>query len=76
MSEITALLQDDLILLVLPLFLLGVIIESAYSAWRKLDWYQWQDTARTGRNKLKKIHPEGYSAALQRNQEPPSTICV
>ncbi len=43
MSEITALLQDDLILLVLPLFLLGVIIESAYSAWRKLDWYQWQD---------------------------------
>ena len=43
MSEITALMQDDLIILVLPLFLLTVAIESAYSAWRKLEWYQWQD---------------------------------
>lgn len=43
MSDIVSLMQDDLIMLVLPLFLLTVVIESAYSAWRKLDWYQWQD---------------------------------
>ena len=43
MSDIVSLMQDDLIMLVLPLFLLIVVIESAYSAWRKLDWYQWQD---------------------------------
>ena len=43
MSDIVSLMQDDLIMLVLPVFLLTVVIESAYSAWRKLDWYQWQD---------------------------------
>jgi sterol desaturase/sphingolipid hydroxylase (fatty acid hydroxylase superfamily) len=35
--------QDDLIMLVLPLFLLTILIESIYSARQKLDWYQRQD---------------------------------
>jgi hypothetical protein len=43
MEKISAVMQDDLILMVLPLFLLAVLLESAYSAYHRLGWYRQQD---------------------------------
>ena len=42
-SRVSALMQDDLILLALPLFLLTVLVESVYSARRGLHWYRGRD---------------------------------
>ena len=43
MDRVWNLLNDDLIMLALPLFLLTVAIEAGLSARRNLGWYEWHD---------------------------------
>jgi len=43
MEQVSAIMQDDLILLALPLFLVAVLVEYIYSARRNIAWYERHD---------------------------------
>ena len=43
MEQASAIMQDDLIMLALPLFLLAVLVESLYSARHRSGWYEKRD---------------------------------
>lgn len=43
MDPVTSLMQNDLSMLAMPLFLFIILVESVYSARRELGWYKWQD---------------------------------